>query len=117
MNENAKKWVEALRSGKYSQTTKKLQDEKGFCCLGVACKVYEQETGNKLPVDEYGNFEEHTLMRKYNCVREWIGLSVADGYFEKSYTTHNLASLNDRGKSFSEIADIIESQPVGLFED
>lgn len=27
MNENAKKWVEALRSGEYKQTTETLSDE------------------------------------------------------------------------------------------
>jgi len=34
------KWVLALRSGEYSQTTGKLQDEQGYCCLGVACDVF-----------------------------------------------------------------------------
>lgn len=33
------RWVDALRSGKYEQTTGVLQDSKGYCCLGVACKV------------------------------------------------------------------------------
>jgi len=34
------KWVLALRSGEYSQTTGKLQDEQGYCCLGVACDIF-----------------------------------------------------------------------------
>jgi len=35
-----KKWVRALRSGEYSQTTGQLQDDRGHCCLGVACEVF-----------------------------------------------------------------------------
>lgn len=33
------KWLNALRSGKYAQTTETLMDNNGFCCLGVACAV------------------------------------------------------------------------------
>lgn len=35
-----KKWLNALRSGKYKQTKRSLQNDKGFCCLGVACDVF-----------------------------------------------------------------------------
>ena len=117
MNENAMKWIDALRSGEYTKTEGVLQNPKGFCCLGVACKVYEQETGNKLPVNEFGTFIEDTLIRDYKCVREWIGLSSGNGGFEETGGDNSLTELNDQGKSFSEIAGIIESQPVGLFED
>lgn len=36
-----KKWVAALRSGKYKQGQYRLHDtaEQGYCCLGVACRV------------------------------------------------------------------------------
>ena len=34
-----KKWIAALRSGKYSQTKEYLQDSRGYCCLGVACEI------------------------------------------------------------------------------
>jgi hypothetical protein len=36
-----KKWVAALRSGKYKQGTGRLYQEKknAFCCLGVLCRV------------------------------------------------------------------------------
>lgn len=35
-----KKWIEALRSGKYKQDKYQLQTSKGFCCLGVACDLF-----------------------------------------------------------------------------
>lgn len=35
-----KKWMRALRSGKYDQGRGLLQDAHGgFCCLGVACEI------------------------------------------------------------------------------
>lgn len=37
------KWCDALRSGEYKQTRDKLEDVNGFCCLGVACKVFIPE--------------------------------------------------------------------------
>lgn len=33
------KWLKALRSGRYKQTRQKLYDGKGYCCLGVLCRV------------------------------------------------------------------------------
>lgn len=36
-----KKWVEALRSDAYQQTHCRLQDKKGYCCLGVLHLVTE----------------------------------------------------------------------------
>ena len=35
-----KRWLEALRSGKYKQAQGKLHDGKRFCCLGV---LYDTE--------------------------------------------------------------------------
>ena len=39
MNANAKKWVRALRSGKYKQGREWLRAGDTFCCLGVACEL------------------------------------------------------------------------------
>ena len=50
MNKNAEIWIKALRSGKYSQGTGSLsrtvtengETEVNFCCLGVACDLYDK---------------------------------------------------------------------------
>ena len=34
-----RRWVAALRSGKYKQTISHLYDRGGFCCLGVMCAL------------------------------------------------------------------------------
>ena len=48
------KWLEALRSGKYKQTTGRLQDSKGFCCLGVACDVLIPQDKKKMSTAQPG---------------------------------------------------------------
>ena len=52
MNDNMKLVIKALRSGEYAQTKESLQDDHGYCCLGVMCAVFEKETGRSLQVDE-----------------------------------------------------------------
>ena len=113
MKDNVKKWVEALRSGKYTQTTKCLQNQKGYCCLGVACDLYEKETGHLLPKDDNGYYFSGVLSGAFGVVKNWLGLSDREGGL--SGPIISLAIANDQGKTFEEISDIIESEPNGLF--
>lgn len=53
------KWLDALRSGQYTQTTGVLHQAiampdrpVGFCCLGVLCEVAIQEGVNLTPKDD-----------------------------------------------------------------
>ncbi len=53
MNENAQRWVEALRSGDYQQGQYVLRqpvagDADVYCCLGVACELYIEAGGTDL---------------------------------------------------------------------
>jgi len=124
LNPNARKWVKALRSGKYKQGRDYLcqlyGEEREFCCLGVACELFIR-SGNKLRTavrSDGGNYVEYGGNRGIvpGKVREWLGLRDNLGeYVNKNGLTSSLADLNDRGKSFENIADIIESQPEGLF--
>lgn len=120
LNPNARKWVKALRSGKYRQCKGKLTriDRKGqtsHCCLGVACEVFIKSGGKLRTCDEYSvrsygpNNEADLLPGK---VKRWLGLNSTDG---SSKMNMPLSKLNDNGKRFKSIADIIESQPEGLF--
>jgi hypothetical protein len=115
-----KKWVSALRSGEYRQGRGALVDDLdgplSHCCLGVACDVMGiplvRQAGGCLqyvdPDDGIGEWGWLTpsVMRR-------LGLRTSLGGISGDRT---LAKLNDEGKSFSEIADIIESEPEGLFE-
>ena len=111
MNDNAKTWVEALRSGKYKQGTGQLRYEEEFCCLGVACDLYD---ASRWETDKDG---ELTFMDEMSVlpikVMDWLGLEYDDGAFNGD--DNSLVTMNDRGKTFNDIADIIESEPQGLF--
>lgn len=112
LNENAKKWIAALRSGEYKQAKKHLRTEEGFCCLGVLCDIYAKE-GLGQWNEDFGRDDNSPP----ELVLEWVGLKNCEGrYHRNDETTTYLTVDNDsRGKTFSEIADIIELEPEGLF--
>ena len=91
-------WLKALRSGEYKQTTGMLmtanQHGKYFCCLGV----YQDVRGFESTDKEILSSNEHPYTRNGSDV---LGLS--------SVIQKRLASMNDNGKSFEEIADYIET--------
>ena len=120
MNENAKKWVAALRSGEYKQCKGRLQRDDAYCCLGVATKLYLDEHPNcGLMTYKDGKLQGGTLDAN---VRLWLGLNtirggsnhkVVDAQRKPHFT---LTGFNDHcDMDFNEIADIIESEPEGLF--
>lgn len=113
--EYADKWVAALRSGEFKQTTGGLKDEVGHCCLGVLCELVEP--GSLVQNDEghYGyadrGFEEEVLP---GPIQKIVGMQSELGniLLELDGTRPNntsLADLNDKARlDFKAIADIIE---------
>ena len=103
-----KKWVDALRSGDYDQTKGCLQDNNGFCCLGVLSDIHSKET--KTNWEKRRGTNSIYYIEKYGTlpteVIEWSGLKDYSPMTSKG----SLVSLNDQGKEFPEIADIIESE-------
>jgi hypothetical protein len=98
-----KLWITALRSGEYRQTKATLQDENGYCCLGVACKLFIPEDKQKLNADGYlvGSMPDEQLH-----VPKWLK-GISNDFFIK--TEKCLSGLNDiDGLSFNEIADLLE---------
>jgi hypothetical protein len=133
MNKNAKAWVTTLRSGRYRQGRNVLHQGKKYCCLGVACDL-AIKAGVKIAVFTGGGVNRDittydgvadTLPKS---VQNWLGLRTDVGEFRppKNFTVENnafggvcntLTALNDSAQlSFKKIADIIESQPKGLFK-
>lgn len=103
-------WVEALRGGKYEQGRMALCLRGRYCSLGVACEVYQEHVGD-LAVDEftsgtksYGGEYSHPPRE----VMAWLGLPVRPFSDVRLKDGRNLASLNDQGVSFADIADLIE---------
>lgn len=115
MNQRIKKlWIKALRSGKYKQGEGYLRrngDAERFCCLGVLCDLYRKATGEGEWSDRAfclpdGSFSASVLPVR---VIEWAGLSAhTDPMNPRLGRVHNASSLNDNGKTFSEIADRVE---------
>lgn len=105
-----KKWLEALRSGEYKQVRGGLCNiengvKVGHCCLGVLCECLANDgvVTSDASVNRIGSYT-------------YTGLPMA-GALTHSLLAHlnldvkeesNLIRMNDKGKSFVEIADYIE---------
>jgi hypothetical protein len=114
--ENLRKWVEALRSGKYTKgvgNLRNINDE--YCCLGVACDASGVAEWKRRREDAEFVFSYLTPTKNATAylpieVQQWLGVDADDvrlysGGGKKEEATH----LNDtRGFTFLEIADCIE---------
>jgi hypothetical protein len=128
MNENAKLWVSELRSGRYKQAKQVLHNIKdnSYCCLGVACELAKQAgvaesvrttcggiecTGYRTAQSAGGLFTGYLPP----SVREWLGLNDDIGQLAHDNGCESLTTLNDKGRSFAYIADVIEQNAEQLF--
>lgn len=95
-------WSKALRSGKYKQAMDNLQNEHGFCCLGVACKVF---------VPEYTKTANGWLLGGIPKITGGAPMWLSDvDYHFRAITGFGLTMLNDGlDFTFDEIADILEA--------
>ncbi len=85
-------WCEALRSGEFNQcrsTLKSKWQDNAFCCLGVAREVFPA----------LNSTADHDLLSR--SALDLLGLTTSH--------QHKLASMNDEGRGFDEIADWIEA--------
>lgn len=119
------KWLEALRSGEYKQARYMLRScSGGFCCLGVLSDLYRKEVGGSWEWD-YNQDSAYSIVHEDPedfgatqipvCIVEWAGLEdrnpevhVAVG--DSDFVPTTLAELNDEGKGFEYIADVIDHQ-------
>jgi hypothetical protein len=130
LNEIDQAWVDALRSGNHKQGVDgKLCEivggEKRECCLGVLINI-RQDPSVKIEInnDIYIYKEDDGLDRFGTLPRKFLvnsGLFQESGRFRPNWiiTTSadsSLASLNDNGCSFVQIADLIEAFPWLVFK-
>jgi hypothetical protein len=102
-----RRWVEALKSGKYQQGKKALQTDEGFCCLGVLCDLYSKE--KNIPWRNRDNNKSKIFLGHVGLlpdpVKNWAGL-----YSSRPFVgDRSLIALNDEGRPFSIIAKLIDS--------
>lgn len=113
-----RKWLAALRSGKYKQTTGALYDSANdaFCCLGVLCHIEGADkedlmfSGQPADVDMFTDalldYDEMTTEQASKHSNKAFSFSVK---YKKKLTP--LSVLNDGNKlTFKQIANIIERQ-------
>jgi hypothetical protein len=129
MNPKIKKlWTDALRSGDYLQGKQKLNFDGRFCCLGVLCDLAVKDgaiPAGHVHGDGVVSYAGHhnRLPPEVIC---WAGLEARvreegsgswDWEIDGSTVPldllaptprESLATVNDGGALFSEIADIIE---------
>jgi hypothetical protein len=119
------KWIAALRSGEYAQGSGQLRDSNTgpgrpveYCCLGVLCDVAGLEPD--ADSDTYMGNEAYPPA----LVVGMLGLDVSqvdpgervvlrlDDDLDDAESS--LDHLNDNGRSFAEIADLIEANGVRI---
>lgn len=107
------KWIKALKSGKFKQTTEVLKKEIkesifGHCCLGVACHIVAPEKWKNI----YGDGSEYQHDKATNmpskAVAEKFGLSPE---FMTVLANHNDQRKSKKGP-YSNVLPLIE----GMFE-
>lgn len=104
-------WVSALRSGEYEQGFNVLREStdlrESFCCLGVLCDLHRQSAGGGAwTCDGYQSGKNWNAEVPTGEVVSWAGLREPNPAIAGRKM---ISDLNDgEGKSFSEIADLIE---------
>jgi len=106
-----KRWVAALRSGKYKQRNEFLYDseDNSYCCLGVLgsiCNVSKRVLDNVGMLYDIGTCNENKLPDAWLIENEKE--EPKRGAPSVKDIAHKLANFNDNGKSFKWIAAYIE---------
>jgi hypothetical protein len=122
---NRKKWIAALRSGKYKQGYGRLNIGNEFCCLGVACELAYFEGVVTKQEDNYSYY--YCYNKSFNTLPEsvidWLGIITESGRLKEKIEIKNpndtleslwsLVDVNDSIKfTFNDIADLIEQEKV-----
>jgi hypothetical protein len=122
MREDIKQeWTADLRSGKYKQGKGGLRNpppENGYCCLGVLCDIISRKPEFQHWQWDGGFFQSiHAHIYNNSTVvanESYVPDSLADAIGLAHHQQRALASFNDQGFSFEQIADKIEAGELGL---
>jgi len=134
-----KQWVDALRSGQYTQNKHKLRTNDAYCCLGVACEISQLGIWTISTDTNYKSADKHFTYNTKNDelasvlpveVMNWLGVRdstvtlktklnlretglYGKGFYSEQWAA-TLITLNDCGVHFDSISDIIESDAIIL---
>lgn len=124
MNKEIKeKWITALESGEYLKGDNALRVDNTYCCLGVLCDLYRKEN-NKVEWKKASGPNIVKLNNVSRCdvfgmggiddswgvlpeiVKNWAELEENN---PQVYNSKNLATINDRNKTFKEVIEAIKT--------
>jgi hypothetical protein len=107
-------WLKALRSGKYKQCSNYLENQGGYCCLGVLQVITDGDverfnnSPRALPRDEW--FLKNGITNLVGNRSNNILTNIEDAREGRAADYKSASALNDNDKlSFSEIADVMEA--------
>ena len=118
LNENAREWIKALRSEKYNKGNGSLRVGDSFCVLGIACDIYAKSHKIIWILDRKNIYSiiNHSFTLP-DEISKWLGLKTSCASYHRTENSVSTLSLNnDNGMSFKKLADLIESEPKGLFK-
>lgn len=99
-------WLEALRSGQYTQGHRYLRRSNNtYCCLGVLCDLVGPNDWKPQGAHHYSHSTEYTALLP-PVIANAVGLRSS---FVDQDPLDVVMRMNDTGKSFAEIADWIEA--------
>lgn len=118
VRENREKWLTALESGEYKQTTGQLRAKErnsyGYCCLGVLCnlnKDKENSWDGTLFISKNLNYDPSDIFSDKEHEHDTM---PPDSFLETVKVNTNLAddlaTMNDSGKTFKEIAAFLRKK-------
>src|SRR6185503_16966914 len=100
-------WTAALRSGEYRRGQGRLRsDDDRFCCLGVLCDLAAKDGAVEeihLSPGTHWRYDDETAYLP-KAVQRWAQLDSGN----PATSEGSLAGLNDEGRSFAYIADVID---------
>lgn len=106
--EIAELWIADLRNPENKQTIGRLQDDTGHCCLGRLAIILGECPTIKIESGCQNYYFDDLLGSLSSRIQEKAGMKTDNGEFEASHGDICLTELNDQGKTFAEIADVIE---------
>lgn len=121
--------VDALRSGQYQRAQGVLRDKynNSYCCLGVACAVYQEKSGKASEWFSPSGSKQYFKTQMGNSwsdlprdVQDWYGFIHSNPTLLESGPNRTATNINDAitddGQivyTFAQIADMFEAYYLG----
>lgn len=128
LTETQEKWLQALESGEFRQTTgvlvKNDNDVLSYCCLGVGAEICGILKKADCSAFIYNQDKTDTVIEIKNELHygsyQLLGLTNEDGSLKEDAIISNkpyasLVAMNDGGLTFAQIAAYIRANPDNVF--